>query len=221
MPDIPGADGFPLYSQAGARLLRIGVSLLLLLLGSAPLGMAQPLPLGATQHAIGTLVVVRPDNIEDRLQGPGRLQLFEGDVLRTGDTQQAFIEIHEGIQVALNANTSLKLFYRWEKTKGITRILRVQHGEIWVKMPMGLQPLEVETPVASAAGRAAEFNMQVQDDGQTILTVIEGSVDFGTALNSWAVLSATVSYAVRGQRCTKPAPTEVQPAIAWRRALQP
>jgi len=201
------------------RLLRIGLSLILFLLGSAPLVMAQSLPLGTAQNAIGTLVVVRPDKIEDRLQGQGTLQLFEGDVLRTGDTQQALIEIHDGIQVALNENTSLKLLSRWEKAKGITPILRVQQGEIWVKIVTGPQPLEVETPVASAAVRATEFNIKVQDDGQTILTVIEGSVDFGTAFNTWAVSSATVSYAVRGKRCTKPEPTDVQPATAWRRAL--
>jgi len=219
MQDIPGADGFHLSHQSNARLLRIGLSLILFLVGSAPLVMAQHLPLGTTQNAVGTLVVVRPDNIEDRLQGQGTLQLFAGDVLQTGDTQQALIEINDGIQVALNENTILKLLSRWEKAKGITRILRLQQGEIWVKIVTGPQPLEVETPVASAAVRATEFNIKVQDDGQTILTVIEGNVDFGTAFNTWAVSSATVSYAVRGKRCTKPEPTDVQPVIAWRRAL--
>lgn len=221
MLGISKAWGLPLSRQVGARWLRLGVSLVLLVLGSVSLGWAQSLPLGTTQQALGTLVVVRSDQLEERLQGRGTLQLFEGDTLQTGETQQALIELHEGMQVALNENTRLQLFSRWEKAVGMTQILRLQHGELWVKSATKLYPLEVETPVASAAAHGAEFNIKVQAGGQTILTVLEGSVDFGTALNTWVVSAATVSSAVRGQRCTKPESTEVQSVIAWRRALTP
>ena len=44
---------------------------------------AQSAQVGTAQNAIGTLVVVRPDGIEDRLQAKGSLQLFEGDVFLT------------------------------------------------------------------------------------------------------------------------------------------
>jgi len=43
--------------------------------------------------------------------------------------------------------------------------------------------------------------MKVQDDGQTTLTVIEGTVEFGTACGTW------------------PAPVEVKPVLAWLQAL--
>jgi len=46
---------------------------------------AQGQPVGTAQNAIGTLVVVRTDGIEHRLQGKGTLPLYEGDALRTED----------------------------------------------------------------------------------------------------------------------------------------
>ena len=180
---------------------------------------AQSAQVGTAQNAIGVLVVVRPDGIEDRLQGKGSLQLFEGDVLRTEPASQALIEFKDGVQVALNESTSFKIFSRWEKAKGITRIIRLKQGEIWVKTGEGPKPLEVETPVATAAVRETEFNMKVQEDGQSVLTVIQGIVEFGTAFGTCPIRTSTVSYGVRGKRCTKPQPTDVKPVIAWTGAV--
>jgi ferric-dicitrate binding protein FerR (iron transport regulator) len=180
---------------------------------------AQSTQVGAAQNAIGVLVVVRPDGIEDRLQGKGSIQLFEGDLLRTEPASQALIELRDGVQVALNENTTFRILARWEKVKGITRIIRLSQGEIWVKTGEGPKPLEVETPVATAAVKETEFNIKVQEDGQTVLTVIQGIVEFGTAFGTCPIRTSTVSYGVRGKRCTKPAPTDVKPAIAWTHAV--
>ena len=206
------------HGQPGAVWLGLIAGVGLLLTGSLPVA-AQTTLLGTAQTALGTLVVVRPDQIEDRLQGTGAVPLYEGDVVRTEAASQALITLQEGIEVALNAHTSLKLLYRWEKAHGITQILRVQQGEVWVKTGAGPKQLEVETPVATAAVRGTEFNIKVQDDGQTTLTVIEGTVEFGTAFGTCPIKTSTMSYGVRGKRCTKPAPVDVKPALAWLQAL--
>ena len=191
----------------------------LLLVWSVVLASAQGTQVGTAQNAIGVLVVVRADGIENRLQGKGSLQLFEGDVLRTEPASQALIEFKDGVQVALNENTSFKILSRWEKVKGSTRIVRLKQGEIWVKTGEGPKPFEVETPVATAAVRETEFNMKVQEDGQSVLTVIQGIVEFGTAFGTCPIRTSTVSFGVRGKRCTKPAPADVKPAIAWTSAV--
>ena len=199
--------------------LGLGFIVGLLLLGGHMPVIAQNALLGKTQSAIGTLVVIRPDNIEDRLQGQGALQLYEGDVLRTEAASQAVITVQEGIVVALNENTILKLLYRWEKANGITQILRLKQGEIWVKTGPGPKQLEVETPVATAAVHETEFDIKVQDDGQTTLTVIQGTVEFGTAFGTCPIRTSTTSYGVRGKRCTKPESVDVRPARAWLQGL--
>jgi hypothetical protein len=99
--------------------------------------LAQGVPVGTAQNAVGTLVVVRTDGIEHRLQGRGSLPLFEGDVLRTEPGSQAMVQLRPGTPVALNEKTSLKILSRWEKTAGTIRILRVSQGEVWTKAGSG------------------------------------------------------------------------------------
>ena len=140
-------------------------------------------------------------------------------MVRTEPGSQALLDIAPGIQAALNENSSLKLLSRWEKGKALTRIIRLNQGELWVKTGAGPKPLEVETPVAVAAVRETEFNMKVLDDGQTILTVVQGVVEFGTAFGTCPIRPSTVSYGVRGKRCTKPEPADVKAAIAWTETL--
>lgn len=192
---------------------------MLVILGSGPAS-AQPTQVGVARNAIGTLIVVRPDGIEDRLRGKGSVQLFEGDVLRTDAGSQALIELREGMAVALNENTQLKLLSRWEKAKPLTRIVRVREGEIWVKTTTeGPKAFEVETPVATAIVKETEFDMKVQPNGESTLTVIQGVVEFGTAFGTCPIRTSTVSYGVRGKRCTRPEPVDTAGVLRWSRQV--
>lgn len=181
---------------------------------------AQNNPVGSATNAIGTLTIVRTDGVQQRLQGKGNVPLYEGDVLQTDASSQALIEFKEGIQVALNENTSFKLISRWEKDKPTTRILRLKQGEVWAKTSGGPKLFEVETPVATASVKETEFNLKVQEDGQSILTVIEGVVQFGTPFGTCPIRTDTISYGVRGKRCTKPAASDAKAAKAWTDALK-
>jgi ferric-dicitrate binding protein FerR (iron transport regulator) len=174
---------------------------------------------GAARNAIGTLLVIHPDGIQDRLRGKGLVKLFEEDVLKTEPGSQALIDFTDGVVLALNQNTTIKLLSRWEKTKGITRIVRLQEGEVWVKTGEGPKALEVETPVATAIVKETEFNMRVHPEGQSVLTVIQGTIEFGTAFGTCPIRTNTVSYGVRGKRCTRPEPTDVKSVLGWSRPL--
>jgi ferric-dicitrate binding protein FerR (iron transport regulator) len=175
---------------------------------------------GTARNAIGTLLVIRPDGIEDRLRGKGALKLFEEDVLRTDPGSQALIELVEGITVALNENTVAKLLSRWEKGKRRVRIVRLRQGEVWVKTTEGQKAFEVETPVATAVVRETEFNMKVHSDGQSVLTVMQGIVEFGTAFGTCPIRTSTVSYGVRGKRCTRPEAIDTAPVLRWSQAVR-
>ena len=72
-----------------------------------------------------SVMVVHPDGIQDRLRGKGLVKLFEEDVLKTEPGSQALIDFTDGVVLALNQNTTIKLLSRWEKTKGITRIAQL------------------------------------------------------------------------------------------------
>lgn len=202
---------------AGALSLSLVLGILVTL-AERPAG-AQAILAGVAQNAIGTLVVVRSDGIEDRLRGKGALQLFEGDVLRTDPGSQGLIDLQGGIVVALNENTVAKLLSRWEKGKPLTRIVRLQEGEIFVKTVDGPKVFEVETPVATAIVKETEFNMKVQPGGETILTVIQGVVEFGTAFGTCPIRTSTVSFGVRGKRCTRPELVDTTGVLRWSRQI--
>lgn len=183
--------------------------------------MAQSVPVATGQNAIGALIVVRTDGIREQLQGKGALSLYEGDVLKTEAASQALIEFKEGIQVVINEQTTFQLLSRWEKGKPITPIIRLKQGELWVKTGAGPKPFEVETPVATAAVKSTEFDLKVQSDGQSVLTVMEGIVEFGTPFGTCPIKPSTISYGVQGKKCTKPAPTDAQAAKAWTNTILP
>ena len=170
-------------------------------------------------NAIGEFTVFRADGIQEQLEGKGSLPLYEGDRVKTGTGSQALLEFTNGIQVALNENTNFLILSRWENDKGFTRILRLLTGEVWVKTMGGPKPLEIETPVATAAVKETEFDIKVQPDGQTTLTVVEGIVEFGTAFGTCPIRTSTISYGNRGKKCTKPAPVEVAPNVAWTQGI--
>lgn len=186
---------------------------------SAP-ARADNVPIGTATNAVGTLVIIRTDGVQQRLQGKGNVPLYEGDVLKTDASSQALITFSEGIEVALNENTSFKLLSRWEKDKPMVRILRLKEGEVWAKTAGGPKRFEVETPVATAAVKETEFNLKVQEDGQSILTVIEGVVQFGTPFGTCPIRTDTISYGVRGKKCTKPAASDAKAAKAWTDGLK-
>src|SRR5215217_576999 len=101
------------YTTEGAttmtiRKVRAVVTLSLLLEFSLILSAtAQNVPSASATNAIGTLVIVRTDGVQQRLQGKGNVPLYEGDVLKTDGSSQALIEFQEGIQAALNEDTSV------------------------------------------------------------------------------------------------------------------
>jgi hypothetical protein len=103
-----------------------------------------------------------------------------------------------------------KLLFRWEKDKPTTRILRLKKGELWAKTSHGPKRFEIETPVATASIKETEFNHKVQEDGQSILTVIERVVQFGTPFGICPIKIDTISNGVRGKKCTKPAQTDAR-----------
>lgn len=176
--------------------------------------LAQLGPVGKAENALGTLTVKRADGRVDQLKGKGSLPLYESDECKTERASKAYIRLTDGTQVAMNEETTFLVQSRREKTKGITRIFKLLVGEMWLKTAEPV-PIEVETPVATAAIKGTEFNIRVQADGKSTLTVVEGLVEFGTPFGTCPIRTSNVSFGERGKKCTKPAPIDPSQAITW------
>ncbi len=204
----------------GARILTLLISMSVLFLHIPSLSFAAGESIGSAQNGIGDFTIVRTDGIEESLEGKGSLPLFEGDVVKTDVASQGLLEFSNGIQVALNENTEFTILSRWVKNKGFTRILRLKQGEVWVDTQGGPKPLEIETPVATAAVKGTEFDLLVEPNGQSTLTVVSGIVEFGTAFGTCPIKTSKISYGNRGKKCTKPKSVNVSPSIAWTKGIR-
>ena len=204
-----------------ALVVAVGLAAWLVLAATVGPAAAQGGPVGTAQNVVGTLVVVRTDGIEARLQGRGALPLYEGDVLRSEPGSQALIQLRPGIPVALNEKTTLRILSRWEKTGGTTRILRVSRGQVWAKAGDGARQLEIETPAAVAAARDSELDLKVGEDGQSTLTVIQGTTELDTPFGVCPVRGGTASTGARGATCSAPQPANVSAAVAWKQPVAP
>jgi hypothetical protein len=196
----------------------VALTLALLASPESP-GFAQSFLAGTAQSANGVFVVVRTDGVETRLQGRRALQIFEGDILRIDGKGEALIETEEGIQVALTGNTVVKILSRWEKGKGMTRILRVQRGEVWVRNNDTQRAVEIETPVGILSARAAEMSVRLVSNNEAMATVVQDTADFSTPLSSCRLRAGTVSYGYRGKACTQPTVADIQSIISWSNPL--
>jgi hypothetical protein len=176
---------------------------------------AQSFPAGMARHAKGVLVVVRADGVESHLQGRGALQIFEGDTLRVDGEGQALIETEEGVQVALNRSTVVKVLTRWEKSKGTTRILRLQRGEVWARSLKSQALLEIETPVGVLSANAAEVSVNLVSDNEAVATVVQGTANLSTSTSSCPLRAGTMSRGSRGNACSAAAGAQVSSATAW------
>ena len=182
--------------------------------GREPLLVAQLPGVGTAENAIGTLIVRRADGRLDQLRGKGSLPLYEGDECKTERASQAFIRLADGTQVAMNENTTFIVRSRTERSSGVIRIFKLLIGEMWIKTAEPRR-IEVETPVATAAIKGTEFNLHVLPDGKSILTVIEGVVEFGTPFGTCPIPPSTQSVGERGKKCTRPVPVNPAPVIGW------
>ena len=190
----------------------------LALLSFASPVLAQSFPAGTARHAKGVLVVVRADGVESRLQGRGALQVFEGDTLRVDGEGQALIETEEGAQIALNRSAVVTVLTRWEKGKGVTRILRLQRGEVWARNN-GQPLLEIETPVGVLSARVAEVSVRLVSNNEAVATVVQGSADLSTPISSCQLRAGTRSHGYRGKPCSTPAVAEVASVTGWSHPL--
>jgi hypothetical protein len=134
---------------------------------------------------------------------------------------KALIETDEGIQVALNGDSVVQILSRWEKARGVTRVLRVQRGEVWARIGDERRALEIETPVGVLAARVAEVNVRLVSDNETVATVVAGTGEFSTPFATCELRAGTTSFGHRSKACTPPAATDVATVVGWSRPLLP
>ena len=128
-----------------------------------------------------------------------------GETVRTGPGSRAAIQLTNGAQIKLNANSRLEFKQIAPPAEGfldtatqvLQNLLRVFSGEVWVRS--GGEPLEIETVYATATVRGTEFDLAVEPGDLARLTVLTGLIEFRNPQGDVLVAANEQAIARRGE----------------------
>ena len=196
----------------------IGISLFLIA-ALLPLTPALAQDAGQIVSVLGTAEVLR----EGRWQPLSAEQtLAPGDTVRTGAGSRMAIQLSNGAQIKLNANSRLEFKqiappvedgFLFATTQALQNLLRILSGEVWVRS--GGEPLEIETVYATATVRGTEFNLAVDPGDLARLTVLTGLIEFRNPQGSVLVAANEQATAKRNEAPRKTVLLNPLDAVQW------
>ncbi len=153
--------------------------------------------------------------------------LDNGDTIRTLAQSRAIVLLADETQLKLNAGTTLELRSVRQSSSLITRVvqtsisqsnqslLNLAGGQVWLRSKLKPANVQVNTPAVTAAIRGTEFDLKVAGDGESILTMLEGTVDFRNSQGAVTVGAGEQARCRIGQAPTKSVILRPRDAVQW------
>ena len=147
--------------------------------------------------------------------------LATGDFVRTRQAARMALLFADDTQLRLHQNTVLQV-----KGRGHTRpagdhvCCSTRAGPGRRRAAPDGSRLNLETPAATAAIRGTDWDISVEDDGRTLLTVLSGTVEFSNAQGQVSVGANEAAYAEVGKAPVKLVLSQPRDRIQWVNALR-
>jgi tetratricopeptide (TPR) repeat protein len=147
---------------------------------------------------------------------PAALQqpLFVADRVRTLAASRAAILFIDETQVRLNAGAVLTV-QAVRRAPGTPTTLDLVRGEGWFRTKNPASGLTITTPAATAAIRGTEINLSLADDGEAVMTVVEGAAEFFNEAGAVVAVAGEEARARPGEAPTKRAVLNPEDAVQW------
>lgn len=121
----------------------------------------------------------RPQAVDPWRNAKVEQDLFTGNFVRTGDYSRMGLLFSDRTQIRLNEKTIMRIKEVRVPSQGKgSTLLNLTRGRIWSQSKSIPSGLIMETPSATAAIRGTQWELSVDDRGNTILTVLTGEVEF-------------------------------------------
>lgn len=135
------------------------------------------------------------------------------DIFRTGFKSRATLRYSDQSVVRIDQLTTLEI----EPPGGDKKqsVLNLKAGAAYLFNRDQPTKIEFKTPVASGAIRGTEFNLQVAEDGRTVVTLLDGEVDINNELGSVNLKSGEQGTVEKGKAPTKTAVLDAINIIQW------
>ncbi|CAN7608622.1 TonB-dependent receptor domain-containing protein [Acidovorax sp. LjRoot117] len=146
--------------------------------------------------------------------------LATGDFVRTRQAAKMALLFADDTQLRLHQNTVLQVKGVATPAQPVTTLL-LNAGRAWTqtRRPDGSR-LNLETPAATAAIRGTDWDLAVDDDGRTLLTVLSGTVEFFNVQGRVLVGANEAAVADVGKAPVKLVLSQPRDRIQWVNALR-
>ena len=159
----------------------------------------------------------RPDGNGAWLEAKLKFQLEPSWWVRTGPDSTVALMVAPEVQIKLSANSIFQL-RKDEKALGTT--LNLRQGRAWSQSKQASGTLKMETPSAIAAIHGTDWEMAVDADGRSTLTVLHGSVQFGNAYGTVNVGNGEQALAEPGKAPVKRILANPAERVQWVSAVR-
>ena len=140
--------------------------------------------------------------------------LFPSNLVRTGDQSKMAVMFPDRTQVRLAQNSVLQIKELGEG-KNQKTILNLNAGRSWMQSKTTPGGLSVQTPSAVASIRGTDWELVVEPDGRSTLTVFSGEAEFSNAEGSVAVAKNEQATAEKGRAPVKVQVINPRERIQW------
>ncbi|QTN27436.1 TonB-dependent receptor [Rhodoferax sp. AJA081-3] len=159
----------------------------------------------------------RPDGNGAWLEAKLKVQLEPSWWVRTGPDSHMALVVAPEVQIKLAANSIFQL-RKDEKTPGTT--LNLRQGRAWSQSKQPSGTLKMETPSAIAAIHGTDWEMVVDAEGRSTLTVLHGSVQFGNTYGTVRVGNGEQALAEPGKAPVKRILVNPAERVQWVSAVR-
>jgi tetratricopeptide (TPR) repeat protein len=156
-------------------------------------------------------------------------QLNAGATVRTGPFGQVALLLRDNTQVRVNQNSELRV---QAVDTGTTTSLELKEGQIWAQAKRALRSVagtvaatrpavQVTTPTSTIGIRGTDWDVRLDPDGATTLTVLSGVVELSNPLGTIMVSPNEQARSEAGKPPTKVLLTKARDRIQWVTTYRP
>jgi tetratricopeptide (TPR) repeat protein len=146
-----------------------------------------------------------------------RQQLAAGDIVQTGENGHAILVFTDGSRYTLKPKTKVLI----AAVREGARRIRLETGGLYARMARQKgHDTAIETAAAVAGVRGTEFELDVDADGKTTLTVVEGAVEFKNEKGTVMVGANEQSVARPNEAPTRPVVIDPTQIVAWEATVE-
>ena len=141
-------------------------------------------------------------------------KLFDGDQLQTGEASFSSIMFLDRSLVKIRANSKFTIKSKRTVKRELDTEINMKVGELNLTATKGSQ-FKIHTPTSVASVKGTELNLLVNEDGTSVLTVIEGTVVFMNEMGEVLATEMTTSISSANEAPSEPKEIQKNELPTW------